>query len=397
MRLISRLLRKNISAGRVVGFIISNFIGLAIIAGGVQLYTDARSLWSSDDSFMNADILVVNKKVTSAGTWDAAASDFTPAEIADLSSQPWVREVGAFTANDYRVWASVGTGSGPRSLSTMLFFEAVPDKFVDTSTPEWTYRPGDNIVPIIISKDYLALYNFGFAGSAGLPRMSESILSGIPLKLIMTSEDGSRSLDMTGHVVGLSDRLNTILVPESFMDWSNAQLGTHDEKTPPSRLIVDVSSPGDTAIRDYLSSHSLEVAGDKSNSAASFLLNVAAAVVLAVGGVISILSLFVLMLSMSLLMEKNRDKLHTLLMLGYPAGEVARPYEGIIVLASLVAWLLASGGSLWLRHLYIDALGGLGITTGSGWEGAAAAAAVTAITIIANIISVRRRTRASFR
>lgn len=397
MRLISRLLRKNISATRIVGFIISNFIGLAIIAGGCQLYVDARSLWSGDDTFMNADILVVNKQVTSADTWDSSASDFTPEEICDLKAQPWVREVGTFTANDYRVWASVGTGSGPRSLSTMLFFESVPDRFVDTPASGWDYRPGDDIVPIIISKDYLALYNFGFAGSAGLPRMSESILSGIPLHLVMTSEDGSRSIDMTGRVVGLSDRLNTILVPESFMEWSNARLSTSTEEKAPSRLIVDVSSPGDTAIRDYLDSHSLEIAGDKSRNTASFLLNMVAVGVLAIGGVIAILSLFVLMLSISLLMEKNRDKLHTLLMLGYPAGEVSRPYEGIIIVASAIAWIMAAGSVLWLRHLYLPVLEGLGIHTGTGWEGTAAAAALTAVTILANIISVRRRTRASFR
>ena len=32
------------------------------------------------------------------------------------------------------------------------------------------------MVPVIISKDYLALYNFGFAGSAGLPQMSEGVM-----------------------------------------------------------------------------------------------------------------------------------------------------------------------------------------------------------------------------
>ena len=45
MKLISSLLRKNTSPARIAGFILSNFIGLLIIIGGLQFYSDARSLW----------------------------------------------------------------------------------------------------------------------------------------------------------------------------------------------------------------------------------------------------------------------------------------------------------------------------------------------------------------
>ena len=55
MNLISSLLRKNTSPARVAGFILSNFIGLAIIVGGLQFYQDARSLWTADDSFVSTD------------------------------------------------------------------------------------------------------------------------------------------------------------------------------------------------------------------------------------------------------------------------------------------------------------------------------------------------------
>ena len=137
-------------------------------------------------------------------------------------------------------------------MSTMLFFESVPDRFVDGVASGWRFDERTGEVPIIISKDYLALYNFGFAGSAGLPQMSENILSGIPLRLTLTSDDGRRMRDFRGRVVGLSDRLNTILVPESFMEWSNRELGS-GESHGPSRLIVDVSSLDFSETTDYLS------------------------------------------------------------------------------------------------------------------------------------------------
>lgn len=395
MKLVDRLLRKNTSLTRIAGFVLSNFLGLAIVSGGLQFYLDARSLWSSDESFINNDILVVNKRVTATNAWDSSASEFSEEEIAGLRAQPWVREVGSFSSSDYLVRASVGQGG--KGLSTMLFFESVPDRFVDVKTSDWHFDGDSREVPIIISKDYLALYNFGFAGSAGLPQMSESILGGIPLKLTLTSEDGLRRKEFTGKVTGLSNRLNTILVPESFMEWSNRELGESGTERAPSRLIIDVSSPGDVAIKEYIDTHGLEVAGDKSGSSASYLLNVAAGIVVAVGLVITLLSFFILLLSMSLLMEKNRDKLHSLLMLGYPPRVVASPYGWIVISATILAYLLSVAGCMVLRQYYIGALEGLGADTSHGAAGIIAGGILTIIMIVINVISVKKKVRASWR
>lgn len=394
MNLIAGLLRKNISAARIAGFVLSNFIGLAIIAGGIQFYTDARSLWTSDDSFIKSDYLVINKKVTASNLWKDGEKGFTQEEMADLKAQPWVRNIGEFWASDYKVWASVDGGG--RGLSTMLFFESVPDSFVDAGGEDWFFKEGDNTVPVIISKDYLALYNFGFASSAGLPQMSESVLSGIPLSLTLTSDDGSRTRRIQGRIVGLSDRLNTILVPESFMQWSNSLLG-RGRSSSPSRLVIDVSSPGDVAIKDYLSEHNLEVAGDKRNSSASYLLNLIVGIVVGVGSVITILSFFILLLSMSLLMEKNRDKLHSLLMLGYPLKDICRPYAFIVFISSLSACALSVICVILLRHFYEPALAGLGAAGGGWWQGAAVSVVLTLIIAIINLLSIIKKVRSSWR
>lgn len=393
--LISRLLRKNTSPARIIGFILSNFLGLAIIVGGLQFYQDVRSLWGSDDSFINNDILVVNKKVSTSNAWDRNASVFTPQEMKELKEQPWVRSIGEFNSADYRIWASVGAGG--RGMSTMLFFESVPDRFVDTASADWYFDSSKGEVPIIISKDYLALYNFGFANSAGLPQMSENILSGIPLKLTLTSDDGHKMSEFTGHVVGFSNRLNTILVPESFMEWSNRELGSGSGKSGPSRLIVDVSSPGDVAIKDYLEAHDLEVAGDKSNSSASYLLNVVTGIVLAIGVVITLLSFFILLLSMSLLMEKNRDKLHSLLMLGCPVNEVAAPYIRIVSVSTIIAFLLAWSAEMILREYYLEPLRGLGADTGRWWWGPLVGLVLSVIMTSVNIFAVKRKVMKAWR
>lgn len=293
MKIIDRLLRRNTSAARVAGFVISNFIGLAIVLGGLQFYLDARSIWQQKDSFISTDYLVINKKVTSGNTISGADAGFTDAELADLKRQPWVRGVGSFLSNDFKAYMSVDGGS--HSLSTQMFFEAIPDDYVDVKGGEWHWEPGMNEVPIIINKDYLALYNFGFASSAGLPQMSEGIMSGIPMRLVLRSDDGRRVIEVKGHVAGFSNRLNTILVPRGFLEEANSRLGRGLPRLP-KRVIVDVSRPGDVAIAKYLDEHDWEVAGDKSASQASFLLRVVTAIVMGIGCVITLLSFFVLLL-----------------------------------------------------------------------------------------------------
>lgn len=391
--MITKLLRKNTSPARIAGFVLSNFIGLAIVLGALQFYLDAKSIWEAEDSFISSDYLVINKKVTSANTMGNKSSSFNEAEIADLKAQPWVRDVGKFTANDYRVVA--GIGNGERRLSTFMFFESIPDEFIDVSKSQWTYKPDSGEVPVIMSKDYLTLYNFGFAASQGLPQISEGLMSSIPMTLTLTSEDGTKTRTLNGRVVGFSNRLNTILVPQSFIEESNVSLGTGKVREP-SRLIIDVSSPGDVAIDKYLEAHDFEVAGDKSASSASFLLRLIVGIVLAVGAIITVLSFFILMLSISLIMEKNRAKIHALLMLGYPVKSIGKPYATLIIVASMAALVLAMLCLWFMRAYYLEPLQALGAAPSLPWLTPTVGLGLTALIIFFNILTVRRRILSAF-
>ncbi|MBE6313885.1 MAG: ABC transporter permease [Bacteroidales bacterium] len=378
---------------QLVGFTLANFIGLLIVLLGMQFYTDVRSIWQDEDSFIQKDYLVINKRVSGSGLLTGERASFSVDEIADIEKQSWVRKVGRFSSADYRLSASIEQGG--RSMSTYMFFESIPSEFVDVDSDEWGYEEGDNVVPIIISKDYLSLYNFGFASSTGLPQFSETMIGSIPMRLRISSAKGSAELQ--GRIVGFSNRLNTILVPQEFMDWSNSRYGrTAGARADPSRLIIDVSSPGDVKIKDYIAEHDYEIAGDKANSTASYFLNVATGVVLAIGVVITILSLFVLLLSISLLMQKNRQKMHSLIMLGYELKDVGRPYRQLVVVVNAVAYLLAAGAMLAMRMLYIDAVRAMGASETTMWLSLGVGAAITIAVILFNIISINRKVASAF-
>lgn len=391
---VGKLLRRNLSRAQLIGFVLSNFIGLAIVIAGIQFYIDFRPFWDDDESFINKDYVIVNKRVKASHTVGTLETGFTPEEIKEIQGQSWLRDLGTFSSADFQVRAYVEQSG--KAMSTDMFLEAIPDNFIDVESSKWKFKPGDTVVPIIISKDYLTLYNFGFASSTGMPQLTEGMLSSIPLTLRLTSRDGGKVVKFEGKIVGFSGRLNTILVPESFMEWGNINLGSEDVQNP-QRLILDVSSPGDIAIKEFLEAHDYERAGEDRGSQAAYFLNLIFGLIIAVGALITILSFFILLLSVALLMQKNRSTLHTLIMLGYNLRIVGRPYEKITIVSTLVSYVFAVIAMLLLRSLYISGIAGLndGVAGGVGLSIGCGTILVVIILII-NVVSIRRRVRNAF-
>ncbi|MCM1319357.1 MAG: ABC transporter permease [Muribaculaceae bacterium] len=392
-KLIRKLLYKNLSKAQLLGFILSNFVGLAIVILGLQFWEDARPIWEDEDSFIRKDYLVINKKVNGSNTLGAPTS-FTQEQIEEIESQPWTRKVGRFTAADYRMSASLQKDG--QGMSTAMFFEAIPDEFIDVAGRNWKFKPGDNTVPIIISKDYLSLYNFGFAGTVGMSQFSEETISSVPMIIRIRPDNGKPDVELQGYIVGFSNRLNTILVPQDFMDWSNAEFSTHDTAPAPSRLIIDVNSPGDVRIAEFMKEHDYEIAGDKANSTASYLVNVITGVALSVGALITLLSFFILVLSISLLMQKNRTKIHSLIMQGVELKVISGVYIRLVVMINFLAWAIASGAMFLFRDTYLGAIRGMGAREADPWLSLTAGLVLTLVMTALNAVFIRNRVRKAF-
>ena len=344
MRLLWKLLRCHLSMAQLVGFSLAGLVGMTVVLGALQA-RDIRPIVDRPDSFLRGDYLVLSKRVNALNTLGLGSSDFTPGELDDLRAQPFVREVGALTPADYRITGSVGMGGV--NLSTYLFFESVPDRFLDVEAAEWNYEPGSRDIPIIIPRNYVNLYNYGFAPSQGLPQISEGIFRRVSLGIDIAGN--GRSEQFRGRIVGLSNRLNTILVPDAFIRWSNERFGTRTGERHPARVIVETDRPVDAAVSEYLARKGYEAEGDRRDDGkATRFLQLAASGVAGVGLAFSGMSFYILLLSIFLLLQKNSDKLENLLLLGYAPARVARPYRlltfglnfGVLAAALLAVWLL---------------------------------------------------------
>ncbi|MBO4565207.1 MAG: ABC transporter permease [Bacteroidaceae bacterium] len=351
MNLVWKLLRQHISIPQFVGFFVANLVGMTIIMLGIQFYTDTQAIYETEDSFMKADYLIINKKISSMTTITGKSSAFTLPEVQDLESQEFVERLGTFTSSVFDVRASIRLDE-KTSFSTEMFFESVPDEFVDVKSEEWNYEQGSREVPIILPRNYLDLYNFGYAQSRNMPKLSEGILSAISLKIELSG--GGMRDEYEGRIVGFSSRLNTILVPQVFMDWANEYYAGTKTKSP-TRLIVEVNNPTDERITTYLQDNSYETDKDKLDaSKQTFLLRIIVAIVMAVGLVISILAFYILMLSVYLLVEKNSTKLENLLLIGYSPSKVSMPYQLLTIGLNLLVLVIAFVTMMLVRNVYME-------------------------------------------
>lgn len=169
MILVWKLLRQHISVPQFIGFVFANLVGMLIVLLGYQFYRDVLPVFTAQDSFMKADYLIVSKKIGTASTLSGRTNSFSGAEVDDFSSQKFVKKIGKFTSTEYKVDANMGV-NGQAVLSSELFFESVPDGFVDVPLKDWKYVEGSKEVPIILPRTYINMYNFGFAQSHSLPK-----------------------------------------------------------------------------------------------------------------------------------------------------------------------------------------------------------------------------------
>ncbi len=222
-----------------------------------------------------------------------------------------------------------------------------------------------------------------------MPRISEGQAGKIPLAF--TFSGNGRGESMPGRIVGFSNRLNTVIVPQQFMQWANARYGTGVEQHP-LRLIVEVNSPGDAKIEQYMNDHHYDVAGDKmTSSKANYFLTVIIGIVIAVGVVISLLSFFVLMLSIYLLLQKNTRKLQNLLLLGYSPAQVSRPYIQMVVAINAAVLVLAIILMLVARLYYKGMLAAFGVSGATVWLSVAVGFVIMALITTGNVLAIKRK------
>lgn len=392
MILVWKLLRQHISGLQLLGFFLANLLGMLIVLLALQFYRDVRPVFSQEDGVINNDYIIISKRISAFGV---GTSSFTKNEIEDIQDQPFTVRLGAFTASQYQVSCSMGI-EGVANFGTQMYFEAVPDLFVDTDRSQWKYEEGSDFVPIILPRSYLSIYNFGFAQGRSLPQLSEGVVSMIDMTVLLRGD--SKEFRMRGKVVGFTNRLNTILVPESFMQWSNREFAPGADADP-TRLIVEVGNPTDDRIAKYIQQHNYDIDEDKLQAGkATYFLKVMSGIVMGVGLLISALSFFILMLSIYLLVQKNTVKFRNLLLIGYSPAQVSLPYQLLTIVLNGLVLAIALLMLYVVRLRYMNLLWAMfpTIEEGTMWPAYVLGGVIFLLVSVLNVMAIRHKVSKCF-
>ena len=347
-----KLQRKTLIPIQIIGYALTLFVGVLIVLITVQLYYDVQPLLSQQTDVLQKDVAVISKNISIFKTIKKNKLYFTKDELDELQEQDFVANVAKFNSATFKISAFTEASGEVPKFYTELFFESIPDQYLDAVSEDWIWDKEKGHIPIIIPESYLNLYNFGFAESQGLPVLSKNTIGQVQFNVRVTGNGDTQVF--TGSIVGFSNKINSILVPEHFLSWANTKFGKASQNKT-SRILVQFSNPSDKGILAYFNENDYTINQDKLEfSKMLFFFKGVLLFVLIVALIIVILSIAFLLLSINLILQKNKNIFINLYNIGYNTKEISIFYQVVISITTVVSILLAIVSSLYFREFYLQ-------------------------------------------
>lgn len=314
-------------------------IGVLLLLCSIQMYINIQQMLRGNvvrkDGF---DFISITKTITNETMGQMEKNLFHKNEIDELQNKQFVEGVSPLLANQFRVQLSAGAII---PFSTDLFIETLDNNFIDTVPPNFTWKEGQIDIPIIFSSDFLEIYNV-FAPGQGLPQVSPETASGIPI--LITCEGNGLRQTFRAKVVALSDRINSVLVPKTFLDWANRTFANTNDVTA-SRLYIKTKDANNSELLNFLDEKSYKVNKDKTKfgRVKQVLQGIFSALGI-FGLLVVVLALMLFSFYLQLVIARSKESLQLLLMLGYSPSWLSRnvskqfvPVYIVVVLSALLA------------------------------------------------------------
>ena len=319
-------------------------LGILLLLSSLQLFFNIQNLLGNENPRKSGfDYISITKNVTNETMGQVEKNLFNTAEIKQIEEQPFVEAVSPLIANRFQVELSAGNII---PFSTSLFMESLDDDFLDTLPPNFNWKEGEEFLPIIVSSDFLQMYNV-FAPGYGLPQVSEATASQIKIYITCTGINGKQQT-FRGSIVAFSDRINSIVVPKNFLLWGN-RIFANTEEVKAARLYVRLKDANNPEFLRFLDQHQYRINKDKVKfGRAKSVLQLIVGGLGVFGLLVVLLALMLFSFYLQLIIARSKESLLLLLTLGYSpkwltktvAGRWVPTYIIIVIAALLLASIL---------------------------------------------------------
>ena len=359
--LLSTILYKTQKPSQLIGAIIGSLLGFFLVVAAAQLFADFKTMVTSSEQAIGSQFLVVNKQVSVLNSFKLGKSTFTQNEVTQLKSLPSIKRVGEFTANQFEAVASMSMPGGQSNavMRTELFLESVGDDFLDVKPDDWKWNDGDEMIPMILPTDFINLYNFNFAPGRGLPQLSKATIQMAVFDIDIRGAKGAAHFQ--GRIAGFSNRITSVLVPKSFMDYANSHYG-NVQSTPESyRIIVEAKQNELPAIQKHFESEGYETNQELlKNGKFGSLLQAILGIVAVLGILVMFVSVSAFLLYVQLAITRSKYETETLLRQGYPHSNIISWYGKQLAFIMLIIGISTTTLLFFLKsytNQYIETFG----------------------------------------
>lgn len=358
--MLRKLLFRHQDKKQLVIAIIGAFLGMTFLITSIHYLIKVNEFGEGAD-ILGPNTIIVQKKVTSFTTLNIAKTDFSDGEIERMKKEPFILDVKPVISNNFNVSLETADKLVPRFRSD-VFIQTVDPDFLDVKSEKWHWSEGDSVVPMIMPRDFLVMLNT-FMSASGIPQVSDELAMNIRFKFTLSNDTQKEWVN--ARIIGFTNEVSSMLVPESFMNWANQK---YSDGSPQKITQVMISGKENEfgLVENMLKERHLEsknaqmVVGRLKSMIGTLIL-----IVLGISIIAVFLSGLVLIQYLQLLLSKNTYEVRTLLRLGHHPKSLIRLFViyftqvfGIISVTSMAAFILVK---LKLDHLLES--GGLYIDT----------------------------------
>jgi len=387
--MLRKLLFRNQDRRQLVIAVIGAFLGMTFLLTSIHYLIKVNEFGEGAD-ILGPNTVIVQKKVSNSNTLNMAKTDFSERELELIRQEPFIAKVQPVITNNFHVSFETADPLVPRFRSD-VFIQTVDKEFLDVKSKKWKWSPGDTVVPMIMPRDFLVMLNT-FMSASDIPQVSDELAMDIGFKFTLTSDDGSKKEWMNVRIIGFTNEVSSMLVPESFMTWANAKYGVDDNKRI-TQVMISGKESEFGLVEEMLKTKHLEsknsqmVVGRLKSTVGTLIM-----VVLGISVIAVFLSGLVLIQYLQLLLSRNTYEVRTLLRLGYAPSLLTRHFFlyftkvfGIIALLGLGCF---AGLKFWLDSLFEE--GGLYIGTTYTVSSIAALVAAYAIFALVSYLNAKK-------
>ncbi len=336
-KIISRIFINTQKPSQLIGAIIGCFLGFFLIFIAAQLFADFKTMVNSQEQSIGSQFLVVNKQVSVLNSLKLGKSTFSKNEVDQLKSLPSIKRISEFTANQFEAVASMSLPNSSAQFRTELFMESVGDDFLDVKPDDWNWQEGNEMIPMILPTDFINLYNFNFAPGRGLPQLSKATIQLAIFDIDIRGVKGTAHF--TGKIVGFSNRISSVLVPKSFMNYANSHYGNNQQATESYRIIVEAKQQELPKIQQYFEDEGYETNEELlKNGKFGSLLQAILGILAVLGMIVMLVSVSSFVLYVQLAISRSKYEIETLLRQGYPHKKIVHWYsKQLALIFSIIA------------------------------------------------------------